>query len=184
MPAGSEKDCSPSTGPDTQGKVTICHATGSATNPFVVITPSASGVYHGHLGSSHQDGRDIIPPFTYNGQTYSQNWDAEGQAMWATGCQPPVVQGSTDEQPCDKDTSMTAAEEADCAPGVVVKGKEVDKAKPADSVLGKFLSKGKEVFAAAGAVLPFTGGAVIPFVVIALILVAVGAFLITRKRRV
>src|SRR3954451_15058267 len=39
--------------------VTICHATGSASHPFVVISPSASGVFHGHLG--HQDARDIVP---------------------------------------------------------------------------------------------------------------------------
>jgi hypothetical protein len=66
--------------------VTICHATGSATNPFVRISPSASGVVHGHLG--HQDARDIVPPFTYKGQSYSQNWDAAGQAMFNNGCAP------------------------------------------------------------------------------------------------
>jgi hypothetical protein len=41
------------------GKTTICHATGSASNPFVVITPANPGVQNGHAG--HQDGRDIIP---------------------------------------------------------------------------------------------------------------------------
>ena len=51
--------------------VTICHATGSSTHPYVMISPSASGVLHGHLG--HQDHRDIVPAFTVNGQTYSQN---------------------------------------------------------------------------------------------------------------
>ncbi len=39
-------------------KITICHATGSATNPFVQITISKNGL-HGH--AKHQDGRDIIP---------------------------------------------------------------------------------------------------------------------------
>jgi hypothetical protein len=68
--------------------VTICHATGSASNPFVQISPSASGVFNGHLGQSHQDGRDIIPPFEYKGQTYSQNWDATGQAIFKNGCKP------------------------------------------------------------------------------------------------
>src|SRR5882762_9905555 len=42
--------------------VTICHATGSSSNPFVIISPSASGVFHGHI--RHQGGRDIVPPFT------------------------------------------------------------------------------------------------------------------------
>jgi len=41
-----------------KGKVTICHATGSATNPYVEITISVNGL-HGH--AHHQDGRDIIP---------------------------------------------------------------------------------------------------------------------------
>jgi hypothetical protein len=38
------------------GKVTICHATGSATNPFVTITISINGL-HGH--GKHAD--DVIP---------------------------------------------------------------------------------------------------------------------------
>src|SRR5204862_192778 len=39
-------------------KVTICHATGSRTHPFVEITISRNGL-NGHAG--HQDGRDIVP---------------------------------------------------------------------------------------------------------------------------
>jgi hypothetical protein len=64
--------------------VTICHATGSSSNPYVRISPSASGVFHGHLG--HQDGRDIVPPFTWKGQTFSENWDANGMAIYNAGC--------------------------------------------------------------------------------------------------
>jgi hypothetical protein len=40
------------------GKVTLCHATGSATNPYVTITISANAV---PAHDRHQDGRDIIP---------------------------------------------------------------------------------------------------------------------------
>ena len=65
---------------------TICHATGSSSNPYVVITPSVSAVYHGHI--AHQHTEDIIPPFVYKGQTYSQNWNATGQEIYANGCRP------------------------------------------------------------------------------------------------
>ena len=41
------------------GKVTICHKTGSETNPWVIINPSANSLV-GHL--PHQDGQDIIAP--------------------------------------------------------------------------------------------------------------------------
>jgi hypothetical protein len=70
--------------PEQTHRHTICHATGSASNPYVRITPSVSGVFHGHMG--HQDERDIIPPFTYKNQQYSLNWDARGQAIFNAGC--------------------------------------------------------------------------------------------------
>ena len=68
-------------------KVTLCHATGSETNPYELITVAAAAAYNGHLGPDHQDGRDIIPPFTYQGESYSQNWPKE-QAIWHNGCAP------------------------------------------------------------------------------------------------
>jgi hypothetical protein len=40
------------------GKMTICHATGSATNPYVTITISNNAI---PAHRRHQDGRDIIP---------------------------------------------------------------------------------------------------------------------------
>ena len=67
--------------------MSICHATASATNPFVLIHPAAAGVVNGHL--AHQDARDVVPPFIYEGVTYSQNWNADGQALYANGCEVP-----------------------------------------------------------------------------------------------
>ena len=70
-------------------KITICHATGSSTNPYVQNSPNANGVVSGHY--SHQDNRDIIPPFDYNSHGTTkhfpgQNWTASGQAIFNNGC--------------------------------------------------------------------------------------------------
>lgn len=88
---------------------TICHATGSSSNPYVRITPSVSGVFHGHLG--HQDGRDIVPPFTWKGQAMpGQNWDARGQAIFENGCELPAPPPA----PAAVTTTTTTTEE--CPP--------------------------------------------------------------------
>jgi hypothetical protein len=84
----------PDVSTNSADKVTICHATGSDTNPFVKISPSAAGVFNGHLatsnggnaGADHQGAEDIIPPFEYQGTTYSQNWDAAGMAIFEAKC--------------------------------------------------------------------------------------------------
>ena len=73
-----------STGLGPNAHETICHATGSPTNPYVMISPSVAGIVNGHL--KHQDHRDVVPPFTFRGQTYSQNWTAAGQAFLTGGC--------------------------------------------------------------------------------------------------
>ena len=85
-------------------RVTICHATGSATNPYVVITPAKAAVINGHGGDWHQDARDIIPPFE---GFAGLNWDAEGQAIFNAGCQvvkdtPPTTQPPKEHTPKDK----------------------------------------------------------------------------------
>lgn len=69
-----------------QAHVTFCHATGSKVNPYVMISPSVSGTLHGHY---MQHERDIIPPFDYQGNTYSLNWSAEGRATFGNDCVPP-----------------------------------------------------------------------------------------------
>lgn len=58
-PAGTKPSPGPETPPPADGKkVTICHATGSATNPFVVITIDESAL---PAHRDHQEGEDIIP---------------------------------------------------------------------------------------------------------------------------
>ena len=78
------------------------------------ITPSIAGVYHGHTG--HQDGRDIIPPYTYRGQTYSQNWDAEGQAIFNNGCRVPAAQTPAAVTTTDTTTTVGTTTNVDCPP--------------------------------------------------------------------
>jgi hypothetical protein len=77
-------------------KVTICHATGSATNPFVVITPNVNGIVHGHY--DHQDGRDIIPSFDYKDHGVTKHFAGQnlangGQAILDNGCVVPNQNG-------------------------------------------------------------------------------------------
>ncbi len=63
-------------------KVTLCHATGSATNPYVEITVSAEGAIHGHAKHSGDiipapaDGCPVSTPVTSSTTTY---WDIAGQ---------------------------------------------------------------------------------------------------------
>lgn len=58
-PSGTTPPPGPETPPPTDGKkLTICHATGSATNPFVVITIDENAL---PAHRNHQEGEDIIP---------------------------------------------------------------------------------------------------------------------------
>jgi uncharacterized repeat protein (TIGR01451 family) len=96
--------------------VTLCHATSSQTNPYVVITTDDDGV----LGAGQSEGNghdshsgDIIPPFEYtdnNGDPQSypgKNWDAAGQAILANGCEPPPPPPPP---PCPDDVRMTGGD--------------------------------------------------------------------------
>jgi len=100
--------------------VTLCHATASATNPYVVITTDDDGV----LGAPHSSGNghdshggDIIPPFGYtdnkgDAQSYAgKNWDAGGQAIFANDCEPASP-------PCPDASRMTGGHNGDdgCEP--------------------------------------------------------------------
>ncbi|WP_235934516.1 InlB B-repeat-containing protein, partial [Agromyces humi] len=64
-------------GDGTVKKITFCHATGSASNPYVRLTTSVSAFFHaGHI--DHQDKRDIYPAFTYVKQGKTYNVAAQG----------------------------------------------------------------------------------------------------------
>ena len=67
---------------------------------YTIATPNVAGIVNGHFG---EDTGDIIPPVDYKGQSYEQNWDEAGQAIFNNGCVVPESgagdqTGSGDEQ--------------------------------------------------------------------------------------
>ena len=77
--------------PSSDHQVTYCHATHSATKPFVVITTDKIAVVSGH--QNHQDFEDVIPPFSWNlpnssGTFAGLNWGQGSQAFIDNGCKP------------------------------------------------------------------------------------------------
>ena len=75
--------------PPPDHKVTYCHATHSAKNPFVVITTDELAVVRGH--QDHQDSEDVIPPFDWalpdsSGHFDGLNWGSDGAWFIANGC--------------------------------------------------------------------------------------------------
>jgi hypothetical protein len=177
--------------------VTICHATGSSSHPFVMISPSASGVFHGHL--RHQDGRDIVPPFTFKGQAFSENWNAEGQAIFNNGCSAVASSSSTESASSAAEAASSSSPAASgggvagsaqvasapagsAAPTAAspasaggVKGAAVTlrptKTKASGGVLGTTTRLGGTI---ASSRLPFTGLPLWIFALVALALIAVG----------
>jgi hypothetical protein len=98
---------------DTDKKIAFCHATGSATNPYVFIETSVNAFFQaGHIDHAN----DIWPAFSYtkNGQTY--NVPAQGdQSLLAKGCEVPTTQQVTPAAPtatspdCDHPNSTVTA---------------------------------------------------------------------------
>jgi len=64
--------------------VSFCDMT-SATTGAYETKPAAEVVRH-ELNGTPEEARDIVPPFSYDGQTYSQRWDANGQAIFNAHC--------------------------------------------------------------------------------------------------
>jgi len=86
-----------------QDKVTICHATSSVSNPYVVNTVNENAIVkangtpkgHGtHTGPVYPEPGwgDIIPSFPYTNDQGGTSiypglhWDTDGQAVWNGGC--------------------------------------------------------------------------------------------------
>ncbi len=90
--------------PPAPAKVTICHATASASNPYVEITVSTAAVFtQGH--DQHQGRRDIIPPFSYEGGSFAGlNWDSSGREVYEAGCREPEPIVDPEDEPADRVT--------------------------------------------------------------------------------
>jgi hypothetical protein len=80
------------------GKTTLCHATGSATNPYVEITISNNAI---PAHQRHQDGRDIIPapaggcPSTSTGQQPGEVPQTPGSVQQEQSLAAPTTGAST-----------------------------------------------------------------------------------------
>lgn len=86
------------TSTDNGKKITICHATGSAKNPYVRITISLNGL-NGHANANHQLSEDIIPPNDGSIVPGGQNWTAEGQSIYNNDCREVTVTETTPPAP-------------------------------------------------------------------------------------
>ena len=144
-----------------EDKVNICHATGSATNPFVEITVSVNGL------NGHGDHEGDVIPMPADGVCDED--EVEGTVT------PPSV--DTDDA-CPKGTTMVAGSTECLTPeavlGLVIEnslGGGESPANRAPSVLGAQVSPEKS-----GAVLPFTGGDVLGLLAVGLGMIALGLF--------
>jgi hypothetical protein len=143
-----------------KGKITICHATGSMTNPYVVITISVNGL------SGHGDHEGDIIPAPAAGCTLPAN--VPNEVLLGTETPDVDVDGAGPETPdVDEDKVL----------GEVIEKDE-------DNVLGSEVApeaaeRGPRVL---GAALPFTGASILSFLAASFALIA-GGFAFTRTRR-
>jgi len=76
-------------GDDTSKKITLCHATGSNSNPYSITDDSVNAIINHSGHGAHPN--DIIPPFTYTlhgtpGSYPGQNWTAVSQLYYNNDC--------------------------------------------------------------------------------------------------
>ena len=97
----------PATFAGDKTEITICHGTGSQSNPYVTESPAinSSGAFAGELAGGHNghvgplwfpgitvEWGDIIPPYDYAPADFhfnGLNWTAAGQAIYNNGCNIP-----------------------------------------------------------------------------------------------
>jgi len=133
---GEADNCVPVEEEEETDKVSICHATGSETNPYVFITIAKQAVLGGHL--DHQDLEDIIPAFgDFPGQPIGQGTvtdedcplretDEDDELECPTGMVPPLegelVDGADEDDladNCDEVDRSDEDEELECPVGMV-----------------------------------------------------------------
>lgn len=114
------------TKPDPDHKVTLCHRTGSASNPYIVITTDIAsdgyvkGGHNNHEQVGNGLGGDIIPAYTYQDFSYpGKNLDTDfgdgvtGADILANGCEvpesspPPTTPPPTSPPPTSPPPSVT-----------------------------------------------------------------------------
>jgi hypothetical protein len=95
-----------------QQMVTFCDMDTATTGKLE--TKPAGEVAHHEFNGKAEENRDIVPPFTLNGQTFSENWPS-GQAIFNANCNEsaPPAKAAVQEQSaqmvtfCDMDTATT-----------------------------------------------------------------------------
>lgn len=108
-------------------EITICHATGSQDNPYVVNSPAinSSGAFAGELAGGHNSHTgplwysgiqvawgDIIPPYDYPPANFTYaglNWTTEGQAIYNNGCNIPQATATPTQAPTATPTQAPTA---------------------------------------------------------------------------
>jgi hypothetical protein len=149
---------------NSQGKITICHATGSATNPYVLITISVNGL-NGHDG---HDG-DIIP--APEGGCPEEEVEVEGSVVQQEEVEATPTLAEVLGSFFVKEDAATAVEDTMVlGSSISAPSEDADAASPAP--------RSARVL---GAVLPFTGAGLVWFLVLAAALLLGGLFL-TRTR--
>jgi hypothetical protein len=91
-------------------QVTFCDMESSTSG--TLETKNASEVASHEFNGSAEENRDIVPPFTLNGKTYSENWDTNGQAIFNAGCNatpppPPTTTTTSTVKECDESAEST-----------------------------------------------------------------------------